>query len=64
LIVNGAVPLEVTVTDCEIAVPTETFPNARELALKLTAAVPVAGGESVMLKVCTLPPAWAVIVAV
>lgn len=35
LIVTATFPLEVTVTDLVTAVPTETFPNARELALRL-----------------------------
>ena len=35
----ATVPLEVTVTDFETAVPTETFPNESELALKLIAGV-------------------------
>jgi hypothetical protein len=35
LMVAGAVPLEVTVTDFVTAVPTETLPNARELTPKL-----------------------------
>ncbi len=41
--VTAAVPLEVTVTDCETVVPTLTFPNASELALRLSAGVPVEG---------------------
>ena len=43
LMVTAAVPLEVTVTDCETVVPTLTFPNASELALRLSAGVPVEG---------------------
>lgn len=39
LIVTGAVPVDVTVTDFETAVPTETFPNERELALSVSAGV-------------------------
>lgn len=38
LIVTATVPLEVTVTDFVTAVPTETLPNAREVALRLNAA--------------------------
>lgn len=37
--VREAVPLEVTVTDLETAVPTETFPKASDVALKLMAGV-------------------------
>jgi hypothetical protein len=33
--VTATVPVEVTVTDLVTAVPTETFPNASELVLKL-----------------------------
>lgn len=39
LIVTAAVPLEVTVTDFETAVPTETLPNASEVALRVSAGV-------------------------
>lgn len=39
LMVTAAVPDEVMVTDFVTAVPTETFPNDRELVLRLTAAV-------------------------
>jgi len=39
LIVTATVPFEVTVTDFVTAVPTETLPNASELALKPNAAV-------------------------
>jgi len=34
--VTAAVPLEVTVTDFVTAVPTETLPNEREVALRLS----------------------------
>src|SRR5437868_10052831 len=37
LIVTATVPLEVTVTDLVTAVPTETFPNASDVALTLRA---------------------------
>ncbi|MGA8088038.1 MAG: hypothetical protein WCA10_12075 [Terracidiphilus sp.] len=37
LMLAGAVPLEVTVTDFVTAVPSETLPNASELALRLSA---------------------------
>ena len=36
MIVTAVVPLEVTVTDFDTAVPTATLPNASELVLKLT----------------------------
>ena len=36
LMVTAAVPLEVTVTDLETAVPTETLPNARDVELRLS----------------------------
>ena len=39
MMVTAAVPDEVMVTDFVTAVPTETFPNDRELVLRLTAAV-------------------------
>ena len=39
LIVTATPPLEVTVTDFVTAVPTETFPNASELALRLSPGV-------------------------
>ena len=39
LIVAGAVPVEVTVTDLETAVPIETLPNASEVALSVKAGV-------------------------
>jgi hypothetical protein len=37
LIVTAAVPLEVTVTDCETAVPTVMFPNDSEVELSVRA---------------------------
>ena len=37
LIVTAAVPLEVAVTDFVTAVPTATFPNDTEVALRLNA---------------------------
>ena len=37
LMVTGAVPLVVNVTDLVTAVPTETLPNASEVALALRA---------------------------
>jgi hypothetical protein len=40
LMVTAAVPLEVTVIGFVIAVPTETFPNASEVALRLSAGPP------------------------
>ncbi len=64
LILTGAVPFDVTVTDFETAVPIATFPNAIELALTLKAGVPDDGGPSEMLKVLATPPALAVTVAV
>lgn len=39
LIVAGAVPLEVTVSDFVTAVPSETLPNASELTPKLRTGV-------------------------
>ena len=39
LIVAGAVPLDVTVIDCVVAVPTETLPNESEALLKVSAGV-------------------------
>ena len=39
LMVTGAVPLEVNVTDCVATVPTETLPNASEVVLALKAGV-------------------------
>ena len=39
MIVTAAVPVEVTVTDFVTAVPTETLPNANEVALRLRAGV-------------------------
>jgi hypothetical protein len=41
LIDTGALPLDVTVTDFVTAVPTETFPNANEDVLRVSAGVPV-----------------------
>jgi hypothetical protein len=35
LIVTATVPLDVTVTDCDTEVPTETFPNEREVVFRL-----------------------------
>lgn len=35
LMVTGAVPLEVTVMDLETAVPIDTLPNEREVALRV-----------------------------
>jgi hypothetical protein len=37
LMVTATLPLDVTVTDFVTAVPTETFPNAREVVLRLSA---------------------------
>jgi hypothetical protein len=62
LIVTGTEPLEVTVTDFATAVPTDTFPNGREVALKVIAGT--AAGESVIWNVLEIPPACAVIVAI
>jgi hypothetical protein len=62
-IVTGAVPDEVRVTDCVAVLPTETFPNVTDGALRVRAGVP-AGGATVMVNVCAVPPSWAVIVAV
>lgn len=39
MIVTATVPLEVTVIDFETAVPTETLPNASEVALRVSAGV-------------------------
>lgn len=39
LIVNAAVPLEVSVTDLVTAVPTDTFPNASDVVLSVRAGV-------------------------
>ena len=41
LIDTGALPLDVTVTDFVTAVPTATFPNAREVVLRLRDGVPM-----------------------
>ncbi len=62
-IVTGAVPEEVSVTDCVPVLPTETFPNDTDEALTVRAATPDRG-ESVMENACVTPPACAVIVAV
>lgn len=64
MITNVAVPVEVMVTDCETAVPTDTVPKERELVLTLTAGVPEIGGERAILNVSIIPFAWAVIIAV
>jgi hypothetical protein len=37
LMVTAAVPLEVTVTDCETAVPTVMLPNDNEVELRVRA---------------------------
>ena len=37
LIFTATEPLEVTVTDCDTAVPTETLPNESEVVLRLRA---------------------------
>ena len=39
LSVKAAVPLEVTVTDLLTAVPTETFPKASDVALRVSAGI-------------------------
>jgi hypothetical protein len=62
-IVTGAEPEEVRVTDCVRVLPTATFPNDTDVVLRVRAATPV-GGESVMLNVCVIPPALALMVAV
>ena len=49
LIDTGAVPLEVTVTDFVAAVPTATFPNAREAVLRLRDGVPTADDDPLSL---------------
>lgn len=67
LIVSGAVPEEVSVSDCLLAVLTVTLPKARLVALTLSAAVPVAPADcalSCMAKLWALPPPVAVNVAV
>ena len=61
--VSGAVPVDVSFTDCVPVVPTATFPNEIDVALRPRAGTP-AGGESVIENVCVIPPACAVIVAV
>jgi hypothetical protein len=62
-IVSGAVPEEVTATVALDVVPTATLPNDTDGALRVSAAVPVAG-ESEMTNVVVMPPACAVMVAV
>lgn len=47
LMVKGAVPLEVTVTELETAVPTETLPKASEVELRLRAGVDAGAKEMV-----------------
>ena len=61
LIVTAIVPLEVTVTDFVTAVPTETLPNDRELALRLNAGT---AAFSCIAKLCDDPLALAEIAAV
>jgi len=66
LIDTGAVPLDVTVTDFVTAVPTATFPNAREVVLRLRDGVPVEDEEplSLMEAVLVVDPWVAVKVTV
>ena len=45
LIVRVAVPLEVTVTDLETAVPTVTLPKAKEPVLRVNAGVDAGAKE-------------------
>ncbi len=59
--VTATVPLEVTVTGFVTAVPTETLPNDRELALRLNAGT---AAFSCIAKLCDDPFALAKIVAV
>jgi hypothetical protein len=61
-IVIGAVPEEVRVTDWVPVLPTATFPNDTDAVFRVSAATPV--GESVMLNVCVIPAALALMVAV
>jgi hypothetical protein len=61
LIVTAAVPLEVTVIDFVIAVPTATLPNDSELGLRLTAGVAAFNCKA---KLCDEPFAFAETVAV
>ena len=61
-IVIGAVPEEVRVTDWVPVLPTATFPNDTDAVFRVSAATPV--GESVMLNVCVIPPALALMVPV
>ena len=42
LMETAVLPLEVTVTDFVTAVPTETFPKASEVELRLSEGVPIA----------------------
>ncbi len=60
LIVTAAVPLEVTVTDFVTAVPTETLPNASEVALSPSAGI---AAFSCTVTLCDDPFALAAIVA-
>jgi hypothetical protein len=62
-IVTGAVPEEVSITDCVPVLPTATFPNDTDVVLRDRAAAPV-GDESVTLNVFVIPPALALMVAV
>jgi hypothetical protein len=67
LIVSGAVPEEVSVTDCVVGVLMVTLPNAKLAALTLRAGVLVAPADwalSSIAKLCVLPAAVAVSVAV
>jgi hypothetical protein len=50
LIVTAAVPFDVTVTDFVIAVLTETFPNERDVALKLSAGVAASNSSAIALE--------------
>jgi len=60
VIVTGAVPVEVTVIDFETAVPVETLPKAREVALKVSTGVNAFNWKP---KLCADELALAVIVA-
>jgi hypothetical protein len=50
VIVTAAVPFDVTVTDFVIAVPTETLPNEREVALKPSVAVAASSCRAIALE--------------
>ena len=54
LILAAAVPVEVTVTDCVMGAPTETLPNASDVALRVNAGVAALSWSEIDLEVLPL----------